>query len=150
MKSAGVSVVRLGPQHVDEILEISARCGLPKTNPESVLIEIRKSFANFIGVREPNGSKMIAYCNYWIVAQEVQLLAIATLPAWRRRGYGTALYEALIAEAKRTDCRSITLEVRRSNQAAISLYHRVGFRKVGVRKGYYPDGEDALLMTNRI
>lgn len=44
-------------------------------------------------------------------------------------------------------CEYMTLEVRASNEAALNLYQKMGFIQVNVSKSYYPDGEDAIVMT---
>ena len=64
----------------------------------------------------------------------------------RRQGIATTLLEHLFARADRPD-EQYTLEVRPSNEAAIALYERFGFRRAGVRRRYYQDnGEDAVIM----
>jgi ribosomal-protein-alanine N-acetyltransferase len=91
--------------------------------------------------------EVVAFNNYWIVTTELHILAIATHPQVRGRGYGAQLLDHAIAEAIATGCSLATLEVRRSNTAAIALYERAGFRTVHVRARYYQDdGEDALVM----
>jgi len=80
----------------------------------------------------------------WIVAGEVHVLEIAVAPAARRRGVGRALLSALIDACGGGVA---LLEVRASNTAARTLYEGSGFVVVGRRPKYYPDGEDALLMT---
>jgi ribosomal-protein-alanine N-acetyltransferase len=71
---------------------------------------------------------------------------IAVDPDLRRRGIGSALLAELYARAGDASAQ-FTLEVRRSNQAAIELYQRDGFRIAGLRRRYYQDnGEDALIM----
>jgi ribosomal-protein-alanine N-acetyltransferase len=82
----------------------------------------------------------------WAVADEVTLMDVAVAPSARRRGAGRALVEELLAFARARDARLVVLEVRKSNAAAIALYERLGFEAVGVRRGYYDDGEDAVDM----
>jgi ribosomal-protein-alanine N-acetyltransferase len=73
------------------------------------------------------------------------VMNIAVDPGARRRGLATALLEELLLQAGRDA--AYTLEVRTSNDAAIRLYERFGFRPAGMRKRYYQDtGEDALIM----
>lgn len=83
----------------------------------------------------------------WLVAGELQIQNLATLPAMRRRGIAASLLEHAIARSQRTGLTSIWLEVRVSNSPAIALYKRFGFVASGSRSAYYPDGEDALMMT---
>jgi ribosomal-protein-alanine N-acetyltransferase len=75
------------------------------------------------------------------------LLELASHPERRRRGVARALLDALIAHGRQNQKRLLLLEVRRSNQAAITLYESCGFQHTGVRRGYYSDtAEDALEM----
>ena len=91
--------------------------------------------------------RVVAFVNYWIVCDELQLLSLATHLGYQRRGYGRSLMQHLLDVAKARGCESLTLEVRRSNHAAIGLYEASGFRTVAVREKYYADGgEDAQVM----
>lgn len=78
----------------------------------------------------------------------VQTMAVAT--SHQRAGLGARLLEALIEEAERRRQRTLSLEVRADNTPAQRLYGRYGFRRSGVRRGYYqPSGADAWIMTRR-
>lgn len=77
---------------------------------------------------------------------EAHLLSLAVEPASRRRGAATALLEAALAAERAAGARLAALEVRPGNAAALAFYARHGFRTVGRRRRYYPDGEDALLL----
>jgi ribosomal-protein-alanine N-acetyltransferase len=73
------------------------------------------------------------------------LMNVAVDPDRRRRGIATALIGALLERVGQDG--QLTLEVRRSNEGAIALYERFGFRSAGVRRRYYADnGEDAVIM----
>jgi [ribosomal protein S18]-alanine N-acetyltransferase len=88
-----------------------------------------------------------AFVNYWLVRDEVHVLNVATHVTARRQGHAARLIEHVIAFAHRERCRYVTLEVRRSNQPAIRLYRKYGFRPVGIRPNYYvEDNEDAIVM----
>ena len=102
-------------------------------------------------VSRPDEPVVVGFCDYWLVADEVQLLNIATDPDWQRLGIARLLMDELLAFAKARECALITLEVRSSNRPAQALYHRYGFREVAVRKQYYADNrEDAVLMDLRL
>ena len=90
----------------------------------------------------------VGYVIYWLLPREIDIHNLAIAPAYRRRGIARSLLHAVIADARRERATRITLEVRKSNDAAQRLYHSLGFMAKGVRKGYYSDdGEDALVMA---
>lgn len=87
----------------------------------------------------------------WLVMDECHLLKLAVDPAQRRRGMGRALMEELLARARAGGANICWLEVRGNNVAGRRFYLDLGFREIGIRKGYYQDtGEDALLMVKAI
>jgi ribosomal-protein-alanine N-acetyltransferase len=76
---------------------------------------------------------------------DVLTLAVAT-DRWGN-GIGSALLEALLAEAARRGCTEVFLEVRKDNARAQELYRRYQFAEIGIRRGYYqPSGADAVVM----
>ena len=87
-----------------------------------------------------------AYAGMWLVLDEGHVTNIAVRPDLRGRGYGEMITRALIQLAADSGLRFLTLECRRSNLAAQSLYHKLGFKDVGFRKRYYENKEDALIM----
>jgi len=93
------------------------------------------------------GGELAGYLICWQVLDEVEIQNIATAPFWRRHGVGRRLLEHLCARSRSNRMRRLLLEVRAGNLAAINLYRLLGFRVDGCRRGYYPDGEDAQLMS---
>jgi [ribosomal protein S18]-alanine N-acetyltransferase len=90
---------------------------------------------------------IVGWCNFWIVVDEVHILAIATHPDRRRAGIGARLVARALADGRAARCTVATLEVRHSNVPAIALYEAAGFTTIAVRARYYQDNqEDALVM----
>jgi ribosomal-protein-alanine N-acetyltransferase len=109
--------------------------------------ELARPWARLELLRHAPTGRVLGYCNYWLVADELHILNLAVHPEARRRGHAARLLRHMLEEARRSHARVVTLEVRASNAAAAALYRKLGFREVGVRPKYYAnDGEDALLM----
>ena len=107
-------------------------------------------FFRFSGNEVPPSSKeyIVGFAGIWIMVDEAHITNIAMRELYRRRGVGELLLISIIDLATELNARFITLEVRASNTAAQSLYHKHGFTRVNLRRGYYTDnGEDAILMT---
>lgn len=109
-------------------------------------------FAHFLVARMAGGTgeaagKIVGYHCYWIVFEELRLMNLAVEESVRRRGVGRALVNEAIRAALSQGATRAVLEVRASNLAAQSLYGRMGFVQVGVRRKYYANPvEDAILM----
>lgn len=86
------------------------------------------------------------YLCWWLIAGEMEIQNVATDPGRQRRGIGRALVAQALAAGRAAGTTRALLEVRVGNAGAIALYRRFGFIDSGIRKRYYADGEDALLM----
>ena len=79
-----------------------------------------------------------------------EIMQIVVDQQYQRRGLALQLFTFIVVEAKQKQIQKIELEVRVSNHAAISLYEKIGFTRVGIRKKYYSNGEDAVLMDYKL
>lgn len=84
------------------------------------------------------------------IAGEAEILTLAVTPAARRLGVGRALVEAAAGLAATQAAESLFLEVAHDNVAALALYASAGFERVGLRKGYYASGADAVVMRRAL
>jgi len=97
-----------------------------------------------------DGDAIIGYGGLAIQDDEAYIQTIGVVPWMRGRHVGTMIMVALLREARARGARSCGLEVRTDNHAARSLYARLGFVDIGVRRGYYqPSGGDAYVMRVR-
>ena len=93
---------------------------------------------------------LIGYFVLMAAAGEAHLLNLSIAGSQQRSGHGSMLLREASAIARRRGACNLFLEVRPSNHAAQALYRRFGFRKMAVRRGYYPahaGREDALVLT---
>ncbi len=90
---------------------------------------------------------LIAQGGFMLFGAEMHIVTIAVLPAWRGRSIGEWLLLALLALGREEGAHTATLEVRASNEIAQRLYSRAGFESVGYRRRYYPDKEDARILS---
>jgi len=90
---------------------------------------------------------IVGYAGMWVILDEAHITTIAVDPAFRGQHIGERLLVGLIDAALGRGARWMTLEVRKSNATAQTLYKKYGFREIGARKGYYSDNrEDAIVM----
>ncbi|MEO6421339.1 MAG: ribosomal protein S18-alanine N-acetyltransferase [Candidatus Nitrotoga sp.] len=93
--------------------------------------------------------EILGYFVFMLVVDEIHLLNISIVAEYQRKGMGRGLLGAIMDYARGCNMRRMLLEVRPSNVAALGLYRDVGFRKIGLRHGYYAAGngrEDAIVM----
>lgn len=134
-----------------QVLEIEKVAFRNPWSPELLKRELTHDWSTILVAEEPNprgeGTRVLGFSIFWVVHDELHILNVATAPEHRRRGVGRAVLEATLSHGRGKRCTLATLEVRRSNEAALALYKAFGFRAVGVRKNYYVDeGEDAVVM----
>src|SRR6266404_6685446 len=136
------------PQDLRQVLAIERSSFDNPWSSALFLQELRIPFSRILVVRPPGGADepVVGYLCRWFVADEIHVLNIAVHPAHRGRGIGAILLGEALREARAGHAEAVTLEVRRSNEAARRLYASFEFEEVGVRRNYYGRGEDALIM----
>lgn len=92
----------------------------------------------------------LGYAGWRTAAGEAELLRLAVAPRWRRKGVAAALLAAGDRALHAAGCDRCYLEVRDDNEAAIALYERLGFHRIGRRRGYYGGSRDALLYARAV
>ena len=96
------------------------------------------------------GNLVVGHSVMMVSASEASILILTIDKQHQRQGIGRQLLQHMIDLARKTDCATVLLEVRRSNHRAFNLYLSEGFSEIGIRKNYYPVGngwEDAIIMA---
>jgi ribosomal-protein-alanine N-acetyltransferase len=152
-----VSDLLIEPMRLGDLDEVLAIERVSFTNPwsrQAFVYELRENrVARLWVARAPSGpvagepGSIVGYLCLWLIADEVHVTNFAVRPEERHRGIGRRLLVTLLELYRQDGATRAGLEVRVGNQPALRLYEDLGFRRVGLRKGYYFDtGEDALLM----
>lgn len=97
-----------------------------------------------------NNDEIVGFAGIWISIDEAHVTNIVTKKDLRKNGIGSTLLEELINLSKNLNLVSITLEVNENNLDAIKLYKKFGFEKLGIRKKYYNNTDNALIMTKKL
>ncbi len=144
----GWAVERLDPDRdLNAVLAIEAASFTNPWTREMFLSELlRSSVSHGFVLRVPDAG-VIGFCTLWVIFDEIHINNLAVRPDCRGIGAGYTLLRRALAEAAALGGSRATLEVRRSNAAALHLYTRLGFHVTGVRRAYYtaPE-EDALVL----
>jgi len=149
MTGAGpYSIARLTrDEDLDEVAALEAASFTNPWTREMLARDLSHSDVSRVYVlRGPDG-RLLAFCACWILFDELHINTLAVAAERRREGLATRLLGFVFDEAAAAGVRRATLEVRRSNEAALRLYERLGFAIKAVRNGYYshPD-EDGLVL----
>ena len=126
-----------------DILSIEKKVFKHPWSKEQLSWELKSQPAakNYVMIARGN---MIGYLFSHVVDDDVQILNIAIDIPFQHKGYGEQFLSYFLDQFNIDS--SIHLEVRKSNFPAINLYLKFGFHETGTRKGYYADGEDAIIM----
>ena len=148
---------RAGASDVAAITRLEAACFTHPWNEAQVAEEIAgmaSGGARMVlvleGPADPSDAwaGLRAYGSFRLVLDEVHVMNVAVAPGQRRRGLARWLLAFALRKASRAGACRALLEVRAGNAEALALYESLGFRRAGVRRGYYRDPpEDALLLS---
>ena len=131
--------------HVAQIAHLETVCFSDPWSEKAIASELNNPLSFWLVAT--CGEDVVGYVGSQAVLGEADMMNLAVCPEYRRTGLGSRLVQALIDGLDGLECRSLTLEVRVSNEAAIALYEKIGFVQVGKRPNYYfHPKEDALIL----
>ena len=133
---------------IAQIAEIEKQCFSDPWSEQAFESSMNTPF--FYGLLFEEGGQVCAYACEMVIFEDAEILNIAVAPSFRKRGLGKELMLALENYAKNKGADRLLLEVREGNLAARGLYEKQGFLAFGVRKNYYEDGENAIVMQKTI
>lgn len=146
----GVVVPRAEPRNLDleeaeQVAALERECFSSPWSAAQIRQGLERGSVRIVGMVD--SGELWGYLSYFSVGDEAEVINFAVAPGRRQQGIGRAILRRVLQNWREEGIANGFLEVRVSNVVAIGLYSSFGFRKVGVRKGYYPEtGEDALLL----
>ncbi|MBR5523852.1 MAG: ribosomal protein S18-alanine N-acetyltransferase [Clostridia bacterium] len=142
-----MKILPMEPQHVQSLAQLERACFAAPWSAEGLAEELDNPHAVF-RVAEDDAGAVLGYVGMHHLVDEGFVTNVAVDPAARRQGVARGLLAALAAYGVEHGLYRITLEVRVSNTAAISLYESAGYRLDGVRPGFYRNPtEDAAIYS---
>ena len=140
-----MTITKMNESHVPQIAELEIMCFNDPWSVSSISSELYNRLSFWLVAVE--NDSVIGYVGSQTVLGETDMMNIAVHPDHRKRGIATELITALVGELKEQGSHSLMLEVRVSNTPAKTLYEKLGFQTVGIRKNYYRNPrEDALIL----
>jgi [ribosomal protein S18]-alanine N-acetyltransferase len=155
---AKLEIRRMHADDLEEVMVIERAAFRHPWSPELFRRELEHDWSTILVAIEPltsaqgkGSERIVAFLIYWLVHDEVHVLNVAVAPEQRRKGIARMLMAETERRAYQANAALMTLEVRRSNQAALDLYREFDYCAVGVRPNYYVDeGEDAIVMVKEL
>lgn len=141
-----VSIREMQESDIKEIADLEKECFSEPWSENSLRDELTNETARFYVLRD--SEKLLGYIGANNICNEVYITNVAVNSKCRGKGYGEILVKHLIKQSEAERAFFITLEVRKSNENAIKLYEKCGFKLIGERKNFYSKPtEDALIYT---
>ena len=135
----------LAEEHAERVALLKRACFGGEPSGADIEAERRRRGTEAWVARE--GDRIVAFAFLEVVADEAELHTIGVEGTRRRTGVGRALLERAVEGVRARGAARLFLEVARDNAAAIALYESMAFTVERVRRRYYPDGADALVMA---
>ena len=140
-----MDLIQMNETHVSQVAQLEKLCFSMPWSENSIRYELTNPLALWLVAVD--GDVVAGYVGSQSVMGEADMMNLAVLPDYRRKGIGEMLVKRLVEELTANAVSSLTLEVRASNTGAIELYNKLGFAQVGRRPNYYKNPkEDALIL----
>lgn len=134
-------------ENIDELYELERECFGGSWTREMLEKELENPLT--LLACERYGGKLVGFALGRVVVGEGELFQIGVNPDFRNRGIASRILEQLHDKMRGSGAEVCFLEVRSRNAAAIALYEKSGYKRISVRRGYYPD-DDAIIMRKTL
>lgn len=144
---ADLFIVPMEEKHIDSVVLLEKECFSSPWSKQTLSDAMKVNTKFFVAQKK---GTVMGYIGISCVLDEGYVTNVAVFPDYRKRGVATALVNRVLKLKDEIGLSFVSLEVRKSNQNAISLYEKSGFKEEGIRKNFYSSPlEDAIIMTKR-
>lgn len=143
-----IEILKTTKEDIFDIVRLEEELLDSSIGSEMLLSELHNKYAHFLTAKLEN--QVIGYIGGWIIEGECELINFVVDKKHQRQKVGTKLLEKIIEISHENNASKIILEVKKTNLQAIGFYKHHHFYEIGIRKNYYPDGTDALLMRKEL
>ena len=146
-----IIIKRMTQSHLDKIRDNLQENFDEFWNENVLKSELENPASTYIvAIDEENDNEVVGYAGIWQPIDEAHITNIVTKKDKRKNKIATKMLERLIEISKQRKLNNITLEVNINNKPAINLYKKYHFEEVGLRKKYYNNTDDAIIMTLKL
>lgn len=142
-----IKILPLDVKNVDDVISIQNNLNIHILSKENILNDLNNS--NFKCLMAIYKEEIIGYISFSHIF-DIEIESIIVKSSYQRQGIGTLLLKYVFNFSKENKINNVFLEVRKSNLTAISLYKKMGFKIISVRKKYYENTEDALILKKQL
>lgn len=140
-----IIIEEMSKEDIDGVAEVEKMCFTTPWTKESFTMEMKNNLAKYVVAK--HGENIVGYGGVWLIVDEGHITNIGVRPDYRGKDVGSLILGNLITLCMKMNIKSMTLEVRKSNEVAKNLYKKFEFKEVGTRPKYYADNnEDATIM----
>lgn len=142
-----IEITLMQEEHIKEVSAIEMQLFSRPWTEENFRESIKMENTIFVVAKMSNTDEVVGYCGLYQSFEDGDITNVAVKKSSQRQGVAKKMLVSLLRLAKERGIDNVMLEVRQSNVPAISLYEKIGFVNIGVRKGFYIEPkEDANLM----
>ena len=151
MKYLDMEIRPMEDKDLPQVMDIENICILHPWQEKDLLYELHENPVSVLNVIEYSNASLglkaiVGFIDYWVTFDSGTIAQIAVHPDIQHSGVGSELMKDMIKDYQTKKVKTVTLEVRQSNENAINFYKKHGFTVSHIKPGYYSNGEDAVYM----
>ena len=143
-----ITIEILRKEHISKVVEIEEKLLEETLGTEMLQAELHNKFAHFYVALDCN--IVVGYIGAWIIEGTTDMINFVVDSNYQHQGIGQLLMQEIINQSVKENSKEILLEVREKNNQAINFYLLQGFKQIAVRKEYYKNKDNALILRKEL